>query len=832
MPVDFLYSNWYYFIGSCIIVQSLSPICDYQIAKDLHMEGQALANVRILHCDDSLIDGQLVEHELERRGFSAEIIFVQSEAEYHHNLVNDTFDIILSDYRMPTFDGDKALAMAKELRPEVPFIMVTGELGETRAIETLKRGATDYVLKDNLQRLVPAIERALEQSANIAKRKHAEAALLQQHFELQTIHRMTEAVSRAETLEQIYQEMFDAIEHSLLVRRASILLFENDKKMHFKAWRNLSNSYRAAVDGHSPWNIEERNPHPILVSDVLTDRDLAPFLTTITNEEIRALAFVPLMHHHRLLGKFMVYYERPHDFSEQEVQLLQTIGAHISFAIGRRQDEDRYRDVILALPAALYTTDEEGRITLYNELAAEMWGRRPETGKDLWCGSWKIFEVDGTPLPHDQCPMAVTLRTGESVRGREIMVERPDGTRKIVRPFPDPLRDPSGRLIGAVNMLVDVTEQRIAERAKLNLAAIVETSDDAIIGKSPLGTVTSWNRAAERMFEYTTEEIVGKSIMLLVPENRRAEEDMILERLQRGERIDHYESVRLAKSGREVYVSLSISPIRNMHGQVVGGSSIMRDITDRIKKDRHIRRLNEDLEGRVRERTSELELVNRELEVFAHSVSHDLRAPLRTISSYSAMLGDRYRSQLEEPGRRHLEVIIQTAAKMNNLIERLLNFSRLGSEKLQKQQVDMSAIASKVIEELKTISPARDITVRLNGLSEAHADDVLMKQVFENLLSNAFKFTGKISHPLIEIGSYASNGDMVYFVKDNGVGFDPQSTDKLFHVFQRLHREDEYEGTGIGLANVQRIVQKHGGRVWAEGNPGKGATFFFTLPRS
>jgi PAS domain S-box-containing protein len=233
------------------------------------------------------------------------------------------------------------------------------------------------------------------------------------------------------------------------------------------------------------------------------------------------------------------------------------------------------------LPAAIYATDAAGRITFYNEAAALLWGCRPEIGKSEWCGSWKLYWPDGTPLPHDECPMAVTLKTGRPVRGMEAVAERPDGTRVPFMPYPSPLYDAAGKLVGAVNMLVDLTDRLRAEQIAQHLASIVESSDDAIASKDLKGTIITWNRGAERLFGYTSDEVVGKPITILIPPERQHEEPEILRRIQRGERIDHYETVRCRKDGTLLSISLTVSPMLNAQGRIVGASKIARDITER-----------------------------------------------------------------------------------------------------------------------------------------------------------------------------------------------------------------------------------------------------------
>lgn len=231
------------------------------------------------------------------------------------------------------------------------------------------------------------------------------------------------------------------------------------------------------------------------------------------------------------------------------------------------------------LPLAVYTCDALGYITSYNEAAAELWGRKPEIGKDLWCGSWKIFTLLGEPLPLDACPMARTLKEGVAVKGEEIIVERPDGIRKHISPNPVPKFDPDGKLIGAVNTLIDLTQQIAAYEKQVTLAAIVNTSDDAIISKTLQGTITTWNKAAEKMFGYTEEEAIGKPITMLIPPDRLQEEDIIIGNISKGNKIDHFETIRRAKSGEDIHISLSVSPIKDRNGNIIGASKIARDVS-------------------------------------------------------------------------------------------------------------------------------------------------------------------------------------------------------------------------------------------------------------
>jgi PAS domain S-box-containing protein len=263
-------------------------------------------------------------------------------------------------------------------------------------------------------------------------------------------------------------------------------------------------------------------------------------------------------------------------------------------------DVTRPGEFLNALPAAIYLTDAAGRITYFNEAAATMWGRRPNLNVDLWCGSWRLFWPDGTPMPHDACPMAITLKERRAVRGGQAIAERPDGSRVPFMAFPTPLHDASGAFVGAVNMLIDMSEQQRAAQVSHRLAAIIESSDDAIVSKDLNGVIATWNKGAERLFGYLEQEAIGKPITMLIPEQHRDEETRILERIRRGERIDHFETVRRRKDGSMVSISLTVSPITDGLGRIVGASKIARDITDQKRREEQINLLAREADHRTK----------------------------------------------------------------------------------------------------------------------------------------------------------------------------------------------------------------------------------------
>lgn len=381
----------------------------------------------------------------------------------------------------------------------------------------------------------------------------------------------------------------------------------------------------------------------------------------------------------------------------------------------------------------------------------------------------------------------------------------------------------------ALSVMHDITGRKRAEIATARLAAIVDSSSDAIVGKDLAGIVTSWNSGAEQLFGYHADEMIGQPVLRLIPEERQDEEAQIMDSIRRSRTVRPFETVRRCKDGSTVEVSVTVSPIRDAAGRVVGASKIARDITERRRAEQQIRQLNAELEQRVRLRTQELEAANRELEAFSYSVSHDLRAPLRAVDGFSQAVMEDFGPQLPADGRRQLGVIRESARRMGCLIDDLLAFSRLSRQPLAKQTVDMAGLVRSVLGDFATECATRQVEVSLGELPPCAGDPRLLRQVLVNLVSNALKYSRKRAQPTLAIGCQTAEHPPVYYIRDNGSGFDLRYADKLFGVFQRLHRAEDYEGTGVGLAIVQRIVNRHGGRIWAESAVDAGATFYFTL---
>ncbi|MBX3230403.1 MAG: PAS domain S-box protein [Labilithrix sp.] len=526
----------------------------------------------------------------------------------------------------------------------------------------------------------------------------------------------------------------------------------------------------------------------------------------------------------RAMGSGLELYGRRKDGKEFPIEIsLSPIsteeGTLVSSAIRditeRKRAEEKFRGLLESAPDAMVIVDRDGRIVLVNSQTEKLFDYKradlvgqpvevlvPERYRKAHPGYRSRYFGD---------PKARAMGSGLDLWGR-----RRNGTEFPVEISLSPLATEEGMLVSST--IRDVTERKRTEELRAQLAAIVDSSDDAIISKSLDGTIRSWNVGAERVFGYRAEETIGKPISLLLPPGRQGEEPAIVERLKRGERVESFETIRRRKDGRDIHVSVTISPIHDSRGQVVGASKVARDISDRKRAEEAVAHAKEATEA-----------ANRELEAFSYSVAHDLRAPLRGIDGFSQALLEDYAEKLDEEGQRYLRRVRESAQHMAQLIESLLSLARIARGDLRREQVDLSELARATAERLRSLEPDRNIELLIGKGLSTTGDSRFLAVALENLLGNAWKFTRNQPKGCIEFASKQEGDQRVFYVRDNGAGFDMAFAPKLFGVFQRLHTAEEFEGTGIGLATVQRIIHRHGGRIWAEGKVGAGATVYFTL---
>ncbi len=382
----------------------------------------------------------------------------------------------------------------------------------------------------------------------------------------------------------------------------------------------------------------------------------------------------------------------------------------------------------------------------------------------------------------------------------------------------------------------DITARRQLEREheerRQFLERVLNNAPDAVVTSDARHRILEWNEGARRLFGYTAAEARGRTADELIagaPGGSLREAEVWTRLISRGIGLSPTQTVRFRKDGTPVHVIASVAPIEIDH-QVVEVVAIYTDISDRVRAEGEIRALNAQLEERVKVRTRELEAANRELEAFAYSVSHDLRAPLRSIDGFSQALEEDCAGTLAPTGREHLSRIRAGAQRMGELIDGLLALSRVTRVEMKLEVMDVAETARQILADLAHREPERRVEVRLPQRLPATCDQRLMRSALENLIGNAWKFTAHRRPGTIEIGAEPCADGIAYYVRDNGAGFDMAYAGKLFTAFQRLHKVEEYPGIGLGLANVQRIVHRHGGRVWADARPDEGATFWFTLP--
>ncbi len=367
------------------------------------------------------------------------------------------------------------------------------------------------------------------------------------------------------------------------------------------------------------------------------------------------------------------------------------------------------------------------------------------------------------------------------------------------------------------------------ENKTRRLATVVRDSNDAITIQDFEGRITAWNRGAELMYGYSEAEALAANIDRLTTPGKVAEQKDFIRRLIAGEAITSFETQRVTKDGRVLDVWMTVTKLLDATGNPIGLASTERDITARKRAVEEVHKLNAELEQRVRDRTAELEAANQELEAFSYSVSHDLRAPLRAMDGFSMALLEDCAGKLDETAQDHLRRIRAGSQRMAELIDDLLNLSQVTRTEMRRERVDLTVMAEEIGAELRRLQPDREGNLVVAPALTADADARMLRLVLNNLLDNAWKFTSRRAQACIEVGARELDGQRVFFVRDNGAGFDMAYAGRLFGAFQRLHSTQEFEGTGIGLAIVQRIIHRHGGRVWAEGAVEQGAIVYFTV---
>ncbi|HEU4601652.1 MAG TPA: ATP-binding protein [Steroidobacteraceae bacterium] len=402
----------------------------------------------------------------------------------------------------------------------------------------------------------------------------------------------------------------------------------------------------------------------------------------------------------------------------------------------------------------------------------------------------------------------------------------------LVKPF----KSPELRCAIEIALYKHALDARMRDREQW-LATTLQSIADAVVATDPDRTIRLFNQAAEALTGWDREDAIGRdidSVLAFVDESTGQQVSSLIGRaLERKDAISSTQAYSLvARDGSLISVSESAAPIVDSFGRVLGSVLILSDTREQRRRMEEIRKLNEELEDRVHERTAALAAANRELEAFSYSVAHDLRAPLRSLDGFTQLLQDHCGPQLDETGIDYLQRIQGATARMGQLIDAMLTLSRIGRTEIRAMQIDLTEMANHIAQEIGSAHAQRRVDVIIAPNMRAFGDPRLLRVALSNLLDNAWKFTSPREAATIEVGTLTQGKAPVYFVRDNGAGFDPNYASKLFSAFQRLHSERDFPGTGIGLAIVQRVIALHGGTIWAESQPQQGATFYFTLPKA
>jgi PAS domain S-box-containing protein len=507
-------------------------------------------------------------------------------------------------------------------------------------------------------------------------------------------------------------------------------------------------------------------------------------------------------------------------------ELLARVESHLKMARFRQETTEavrlrtsQFETLLNRAPLGVYLVDADFRIRAINPVALQAFGEIPGgvAGRDfdeiihiLWEKEYADEIVD--IFRH-------TLETGESHITHERAEFRADrGGTEHYEWRVDRIALPDGRF-GVVCYFRDIGDRKRAELNANLLASIVESSEDAIVSKNLEGIIMSWNRGAERLFGYTSAEVVGKSIAILIPPDRLEEEPQILERLKRGERVEHFETVRVRKDGSQLNVSLTISPVKGANGRIVGASKVARDITEQVRQAEALQEAN-----------AALRRANADLQQFAYSASHDLQEPLRMVATYGELLKRKFGGKLGATGDEYIGYTVLGAMRMESLLKDLRTYMQVSTAgKDPTEDVDAGAILKKTLQNLEVAIKDSGAWISSTALPHVRMYEFQLEQLFQNLISNAIRYRSDCP-PRIHIAAVRQGEEWLFSVADNGIGIEPQFKEQIFGIFKRLHSAAEYSGTGMGLAICQRAVERSGGRIWVESEPGRGSTFYFTIP--
>ena len=579
-----------------------------------------------------------------------------------------------------------------------------------------------------------------------------------------------------------------------------------------------------------------RSGQPYVCNDFSADASTEPWRERARNVGFKSSAAFPFFRSGQVAGAFTLYAEAEGYFDERMVGLLERMAQDLSFALDHMEQDESRRRAETALAAALSRLngiidgsrdliaawDPQCRLIACNAaFKSEMrsaWGAEVElgAGPEAWLATY----------PSEQ--QRLMSQWQRPLAGENFIVEEQTMEGRWFETSYYPIRDADGLVIAASHIVRDVTSRRLALESLRLLNRAVAQSPASIVITDTEGNIRYVNDSFCRVTGYSREEAIGRNPRILRSGMMSPEVYQELWATISAGKTWTGRLLNRKKNGETYWESALIQGIADEEGHILNYLAVKEDISAVMAAEGEVRELNASLERRVRERTAELDRAMKDLEAFAYSVSHDLRTPLRAISGFSQILLDAEREQLSEDGRRMLDRVVHNALHMAQLIDDILAYSRAGNKALEWCDVDTGRLARDVVEELRPAYP--EVNVVIADLPGVRGDATMLRQIFTNLIGNALKFSNCMEHGRVELSGHREGGDTVFVIRDNGVGFDMQYARKLFGMFQRMHSDSQFPGTGVGLAIVKRLVERHGGRIWADSEPGQGAVFSFTLP--
>lgn len=787
--------------------------------------------LRILHLEDDRHDAELVQAALEEGGIACNVTRVETRDDFEAALEKGGVDLILADHKLPSFDGPSALAIADEKHPEIPFIFVSGTMGEELAIETIKNGATDYVLKQRLSRIVPAVRRALKEVAELNLRKKAEDSLekLMRQNEL-ILNSVGEGIfgldsegkhtlvnpAAAEMLGYEIEELIGKDSHEICHhsradgspyprKECPIYMAYKDGLVHHVRdevfWRKDGTSFFVAY----------------ISTPIIENGKLAGAVVTFRNITERKLAEEELRKHRDHLEELV--HARTLDLNEMNEQLRKEIVERIQAEEQIRLMSGRLEFLLSSNPAVIYTAraDDDFTTMFITRNVAEVLGYKPREFLDT-PAFWKehVHPDDLRMLSHE------LSRFFEQGRHKmEYRFKSKDGRYVWIYDEAQLIKDESGKLIEIIGFLMDITDRKYMEETlqrREHEIRVMANNVPALFSYIDRDcTFRFVNKRYEEWFQISRGEIIGRHVRHIIGEPAYEAVKDKIEAALSGRKVACEVAVPYEKGGAR-WMSIKYVPDVDNEENVKGFYSLAMDISERKHAEEELRHL-----------TDELKRSNADLKQFAYAASHDLQEPLRNIEGFVKLLEKRYKGKFDEKADEFFGYITGSVSRMQTLIKDLLEYSRVGTKGKTFRPVNCADAIEQALSNLHTAIEETKTEVTLDPLPTLMADVSQLVRLFQNLIGNALKFCGR-EPPKVRISAEQKGNDWVFSVRDNGIGIDPKHFERIFAIFQRLHTREEYEGTGIGLSLCKKIVERHGGRIWVESEPGKGATFYFTIP--